>query len=306
MIDNMKKNLIIFILSFMPLLVMAQKEYKLVEQSAKERPNWVSSSDPYLFIEYKAVSLDTAKMIILGKLKNQIASSVATEICSTIVIDEEDDGEYRRRVKSVVEAKVPKMPVLQGVDLNKADIYWERYYNKKTKEYSYDYYVLYPFTLIDLQELMDAYNAYEKAVDDKIENFRKSLDNIDDVETLMENDSQMRAMKEEFKDDQTRVSQLNHTIEMYEQTIKDVHVKILESNRNTIVMQLMHGERVMKTKSTPKFRSGCAKDFASRHEGDKIVVTFDDFECYEQDDNYVEVWFRFGKVSLKEKVRINM
>ena len=160
--------------------------------------------------------------------------------------------------------------------------------------------------MIDLQELMDAYNAQEKAVDDKIENFRKSLDNIDDVEALMENDSQMRAMKEEFKDDQTRVSQLNHTIEMYEQTIKDVHVKILESNRNTIVMQLMHGERVMKTKSTPKFRSGCAKDFVSRHEGDKIVVTFDDFECYEQDDNYVEVWFRFGKVSLKEKVRINM
>ena len=68
------------------------------------------------------------------------------------------------------------MPALQGISLSKAEIYWERYIHKKTKESFYDYYILYPFSEFELQELIDAYNAQEKAINDKIDNYRNILE----------------------------------------------------------------------------------------------------------------------------------
>lgn len=309
----MKRYFLIFIMFFLPFVALAQKEYKLVARSDGHtvKPEWVLSSDPYLFTEYGAETLDSAKVRILANLKNQIASSVATDISSTIVITEgEDEEEYRRQVKSVVEARIPKMPALQGIDLSKADIYWEKYYNKKTKEYSFDYYVLYPFTPFDLQELVDAYNAQEKAINDKIENYRNSLDKINSVEVLLENISQMKAMKEVHKDDLNRVSQLDIIISLYEKYLKNVYIEVVEnSNRNnegTLVIQLMHGEKVMTTKSLPQLRSECARDFTRKHSGDQIIITFNTFDCYEQDDNYVEIRLTIGKKKLIKKVNINV
>lgn len=307
----MKRYFSIFIMFFLPFVALAQKEYKLEGQSAKERPNWVESSDPYLFIEYKAKTLDDAKNAVLKSLKNQIASSVATVIDSESTTTTETDGsDFKQETESVIKVKVAKIPALQGVDLSKADIYWEKYYNKKTKEYSFDYYVLYPFTPFDLQELVDAYNAQEKAINDKIENYRNSLDKINSVEVLLENISQMKAMKEVHKDDLNRVSQLDIIISLYEKYLKNVYIEVVEnSNRNnegTLVIQLMHGEKVMTTKSLPQLRSECARDFTRKHSGDQIIITFNTFDCYEQDDNYVEIRLTIGKKKLIKKVNINV
>ena len=41
----MRKLLTFLLLSFMPLLAMSQKDFKLVEQSQKEKPSWLTSSD---------------------------------------------------------------------------------------------------------------------------------------------------------------------------------------------------------------------------------------------------------------------
>ena len=62
------------------------------------------------------------------------------------------------------------MPALQGFSITKANIYWERYINKKTKETCYDYYMLYPFSPEELQELIDEYNAQEEAINDEKRN----------------------------------------------------------------------------------------------------------------------------------------
>jgi hypothetical protein len=62
----------------------------------------------------------------------------------------------------------------------------------------------------------------------------------------------------------------------------------------------------MKTKSLPTTKGICARDFNKKHECDKIIVSFNTYDCYEQDDNYVELRFSFGKAKLNSKININL
>lgn len=316
----MRKNILVkslFLILFMlvQFVGLSQKSYKLVEQSSKEKPAWTKSSDPYLFQAIKVPTLEDAKNMVKSDLLSQIASSVASTISADVTVrkDEKIQGntnEYNESVEIVINTKVAKMPALQGISLDKANIYWERYIDKKTKETSYDYYMLYPFSTFELQQLIDAYNAQEKAINDKIDNYRETLESIDDIDVLVENISQMERMKKELVDDSDRCNRLNEIIRLYEKTVKNIYVEVVENynhnNTGTLVIQLKHDEKVMKTKSLPNLKGVCARDFAKKHNDNKIVITFNTYDCYEQDDNYVEVRFSFGKAKLNNKICIKL
>ena len=316
----MRKNILVkllFLILFMlvQFVGLSQKSYKLVEQSSKEKPAWTKSSDPYLFQAIKVPTLEDAKNMVKSDLLSQIASSVASTISADVTVhkDEKIQGntnEYNESVEIVINTKVAKMPALQGISLDKANIYWERYIDKKTKETSYDYYMLYPFSTFELQQLIDAYNAQEKAINDKIDNYRETLESIDDIDVLVENISQMERMKKELVDDSDRCNRLNEIIRLYEKTVKNIYVEVVENynhnNTGTLVIQLKHDEKVMKTKSLPNLKGVCARNFAKKHNDNKIVITFNTYDCYEQDDNYVEVRFSFGKAKLNNKICIKL
>lgn len=57
----------------------------------------------------------------------------------------------------------------------------------------------------------------------------------------------------------------------------------------------------MKTSTLPKVTSTCAKEITKENKGDLIEIKFNSFDCYEQDDNYIEINFNFCK---KRKVPI--
>lgn len=319
----MMRKTLMFILAFLPVIAIAQKDYKLVEQSSKEKPAWLSEGTHkgYFMVQAnKVATLDEAKSNATLSLLNDIASSISVivvgETVKDIVWEEvelngQTQEQFIETIKTNTTTKISKIPALQGISIDlKGEIYWERYINKKTKESCYDYYILYPFSQFELEELVDAYNAQEKAINDKIESYRTALDKTDNIDALLENISQMKAMKEEHKDEYAKVSKLETIIALYEKTIKDIYIEIVDNynknNKGTLVIQLKHGEKVMKTKSLPKLGSECARDFNKRLDGDKIVITFNTFDCYEQDDNYVDVRFTFGKRKLVKKISINM
>lgn len=318
----MRKNIIILILSFLPFLSMSQKEYKLVEQSPKDKPAWITEGTHrgvFMVQANKMTTLDEAQSAVMLSLLNNIASSISVVVMGETVdridwevveLNGKTKEEYIQNITTNTTLKISKMPALQGISLSKAEIYWERYIHKKTKESFYDYYILYPFSEFELQELIDAYNAQEKAINDKIDNYRNILDEIDNIDVLIENISQMRAMKEEYKDDYVKYNKLETIISLYEKNIADIYIDVIENsnddNIGTIVIQLVHDEKVMNTKSLPQLKGDCARDFTKKHSGDKIVLTFNTFDCYEQDDNYVEVRFNFGKKRLVKKINIKL
>ncbi len=313
------KNIIVFLLLLSPLFGFAQKGYKLVEQNPKHKPNWMTngSRQGYLMIQAnKAPTLEEAQNSVMLSLMNQIASSISVQVVGEIVKDIDwtivDLGgktreQYIEEVRNNTTVRIARMPDFQGFSITKADIYWERYRNKKTKDYCYDYYMLYPFSNFELQELIDAYNLQEKLVNDKIDNYRTVLDDIESVDVMLENINEMKSMMREYgEEDIAKYNKLKNNIRLYEKTIGDIYIDVLENDNGKLVIQLRHDEKVMKTKSLPQLRSACARDFSKKHDGNKIVMTFNTFDCYEQDDNYVEVRFIFGKVKLIKKISINL
>lgn len=306
----------------MPLFVMAQKDYKLVDQFPKDKPIWMTEGmhKGYLFKQANQMpTIEDAQNAVMSSLLNDIASSVSVVVTGGIVdiidwdlveLDGKTKEEYVQTIEKNTTTKIANMPAFQGISLSKADVYYEHYVHKKTKESYYDYYIRYPFSDNELQELIDTYNAQEKVINDKIDNYKNILDDIDEIDVLLENISQMRMMKEEYKDDYTKYTELENIITMYNDVIKGIYVEVLENYNNdnigTLIVQLKYAEKIMKTNSLPQLRSKCARDFNERHDGYKIILNFNTFDCYEQYDNYVEVRFNFGKRKLSKKININL
>lgn len=308
----MKKSIIILLL-ILPFVSIAQKDFKLVEQSAKEKPDWIYSNqfDAYMIQANKVASIEEAQDVVMSSLLDKIASSVAVVVSSETTKETDwtvvnDKDSYIENIKASTTLKVAKMPALQGISLSKAEVYWERYMNKKTKESYYDYYILYPFSQFELQELISQYNAQEKAYNDKIESYRSSLNEKNDIDIILNDINDMKTLLKEFEEADSKYGNLKNVISQYEKYISNIYIEVLENENGKLVIQLKHDEKVMKTKSLPQLRSECARDFSKKHNGDKIGLTFNTFDCYEQDDNYVEIRFTFGKKKIVEKVNIKL
>lgn len=313
----MKNHSLLILLFLLPLLGCSQT-YKLVEQSSKNKPKWLTDGTipgTYFVQADKVATIEDAQNMVMTSLLNRIASSVAVQVegetvdkidWSTVELDGKTKEEYIQVVKSNTTLKIAKMPALQGVSLSKAEVYWEKYTDKKTKETCYDYYMLYPFSTFELQELIEAYNAQEKALNDKIEDYKNQLKGLNNISDVLQNIDDMKLMMKEIGEGDAKYAKLANVVKQYEKYIDDISVHVVENVKERLVIQLLNNDMVMKTSSLPKLRGECAKDFSSRHNGDTIEITFNTFDCYEQDDNYVEIRFTFGKKRLNKKIRINM
>ena len=316
----MKKVLYTVLMIVLSISLQAQKNLKLVEKSAKEKPDWIVNNSDYtrnffMVQANKAATIEEAQNSVMTTLMSQIASSVAVVITGelvnntnweTVELNGKTKDEFIQTIKNNTTTKIAKMPSLQGVSLIKAEAYWEHYVDKKTKEDYYDYYILYPFSSFELDELIAAYNAQERAYVEKIETYRNSLSEKNDVDVLLNDVKDMKNLLKEFDEVDSKYGSLQNVVSLYEKTISNIYIDIIENENSKLVIQLKYDEKVMNTTALPKLRSLCARDFTIKHSGDKIVLTFNTFDCYEQDDNYVEIRFNFGNKKIVKKVKINL
>ena len=315
----MKKNIIILLLTIIPLFAFSQKDYKLVEQNPKSKPSWLTNGNTmgaFMIQANKVATLEEAQNNVMASLMSQVASSIAVQVIgeieqnidwAVVELEGKTQEQYLEQVKNNTTLKIAKMPALQGFSITKADVYWEKYQNKKTKEYCYDYYMLYPLSSYELDELITAYNAQEKAINDKIDNFRNILAEIESVDVMLENITEMKSLIKEYgEDDVTKYNKLKNNISLYENVIGNIYIDVLQNESGKLVVQLKYDEKILKTKSLPQLKGNCARYFTKKHNGNKIEIGFNTFDCYEQDDNYVEIKFNFGKKRVVSKVLINL
>lgn len=313
----MRNKYLLILLLLLPLFACSQK-YKLVDQNPKNKPKWMTEGsypETYFIQANKVATIEDGQNAVMTTLLNQIASSVAVQVTgetkniidwTTVDLGGMTKDEYVQKVTSNTSLKIQKMPALQGISLSKAEVYWEKYTDKKTKETYYDYYILYPFSTFELQQLIDSYNAQEKAINDKIDDYRNQLDGIDDVSKLLLNIDDMKLLMKEIGENDFKYARLSNVVKQYEQFINDIDIHVVENKKDVLIIQLVNDDVVMKTTSLPKLRGECARDFNTKHIGNSVEITFNTFDCYEQDDNYVEVRFNIGKKRLVKKIRINL
>lgn len=309
----MKKILIIALAMMLPLCTIAQKKgFKLVEKSG-EKPEWVGkgSVKGFIIVQSDKPTLEEVKADAMQKVRTEIASSVATNVMRTVnsYTQKTVDGTQANTSATMsIEStsKIAKMPAIQGVSITKADVYHELYKNKKTGEQYYNMYVKYPFSQFDLVELVTAYEKHEKEVDGKINNFEEGLDNIETVEQVDDAITALGALCKEIGTDDARYFMVEGLVNRYNAIYDNIIIEIVGNNPGKLTIQLVYNGNTITTSQKPRTKSNCASQFNVKPNGDKMVITYNSEYCYEQDDNYVEVSFRFGSKYVKEKAFFNL
>ena len=142
----MRHYIYIILFFFCPLFLSAQ--WKIVEKSKKEQPAWVGGAERnFLIVSAEAPTLESAKDNSLLSLKEHVVSAIATHITSQTTqrrqeIVDGNNRDYTENTTSIITSKVYNIPFVSEISLSKAyDFYWIKFYNKKTKEYKYEYQV---------------------------------------------------------------------------------------------------------------------------------------------------------------------
>lgn len=304
----MKKILIIALSLMLPLCTLAQKKgFKLVEKSG-EKPEWVGkgSVKDFIIVQSDKPTIDEAKADAMQKVRAEIASSVATNVMRTVNSYTQktiEDGNATTNATMSIEStsKIAKMPAIQGVSITKAETYQELFKNKKTGEEYYNLYVKYPFSQFDLVELVTAYEKNEREIDDKIAGYEDGLDNIESVEQVDAAIVALGALSKELGSDDARVDRISGISNRYIAIYDNIIIDIVNNVKGQLTVRLVYNGKTITTSQKPRVSSNCAAQFNVKNDDNNVIVNYNADYCYDQDDNYVEIRFRFGSKFVKEK-----
>jgi len=311
---KMKKFLIILTI-LIPFTVQAQKKgFKLVETNyPKGKPDWVTEYRSGFFKEQtmEAATLKDAEEIVYAELLSDIAKSVSANI--TVNIDHsvqeyiQEKGvtttEYEETIRREANLKVSKLPELQGVMLSKGDIYYERYYNKKSKEEYYNYYLLYPFSKFELDELIEKYNQQEKAINERIGNDKAMADDFTSTEEIEDAIRDLDILVSEVGKEDSRISMISNVKNLLKSRFKDMTVEVIENVKEKVIFKLVYNGKTITSSLMPKLSSNCAERIECKKDESFFVVIFDDNYCYDE-SNFIKVQFNFKGTFLNKTIYI--
>lgn len=305
----MRKILIIALAMMLPFCTFAQKKgFKLVEKSGA-KPEWVGqgSVKNFIIVQSDKPTLEAVKADAMDKVRAEIASSVATNIqrfVDTYSLKEVDGDDVRTSKTMSIEtkSKIAKMPAIQGVSITKADTYQELYRNKKTGEEYYVLYVKYPFSSFDLVEMVTAYEEHEKQIDNKIKGYENGLNDIESVEQIGDAITALGALAKEVGNEDSRYHTIEGITNRYIAVYDNISIDVVDNSPGRVTLRLIYDGKTITTSQNPKVTSNCAEQFNVKNQGDLIIVNYNKDYCYAQDDNYVEIRYRFGSKYVKEKV----
>lgn len=305
----MKRILLIALVMMLPFCTFAQKKgFKLVEKSGP-KPEWVGqgSVKNFIIVQSEKPTLEQVKADAMDKVRAEIASSVATNV-SRIVDSYSlkevngDDVTTSRTMTIETTSKIARMPAIQGVSLTKAETYQEMYRNKKTGEVYYVLYVKYPFSSFDLVDLVTAYEEHEEEINAKIKSYEDDLNDIKSVEQVDVAITALGALSKEVGDEDTRYYTIDGIVKRYLAVYDNITINVVENTPGRLTIRLMYAGKVITTSQKPKVTSNCAEQFSINNQGEQIVITYNKEYCYAQDDNYLDIRYRFGSKSVKEQV----
>ena len=303
----MTHYIFILIFCFCPFFLSAQ--WKTVEKSKKEQPAWVGGTERnFLIVSAEAPTLESAKDKSLLSLKDQVVGAIATHITSQTTqrrqeIVNGNNRDYAENTTSVITSKVYNIPFVSEISLSKAyDFYWIKFYNKKTKEYKYEYHVLYRFKDFELADLVNQFNEREKQLDNQLKEYSDQLEQITSVEDIDRTLNELKAFLAEFDIDDPRRSQIEQLSNNYRQLYNYIRIQQEEGSEEKIIyFRLYLQDNPIDSAQKPQLRSNCASRLSSNLDGNLYSIKYDDSGCYADDDNFIEVRFRFGNKMVSQK-----
>ncbi|MEA1874695.1 MAG: hypothetical protein U9N51_09765 [Bacteroidota bacterium] len=259
---------------------------RAVEVSQKKRPSWVYGlNNGYIIIEGVGANFENAQNDVLKKLKERIVNSVAVNISSemNISINEtviDNMSKYREDTQLQTNITTDFLNSLKGVSLSKSEAYyWEKqkYPNKMTKVH---YHIMYPFTEMELNNLIKEWEQTDRAFTLELKALRKSVGACNRVADLKILRSKTIALEKIFTGSRkTEASIIKSEIE---QLLDNLRFEVQKHERGRLVLKLLSSDRYFKMDSEVLFKSDCAilQDHKLINDDEALEINYDADFCF--------------------------
>lgn len=277
----------------------AQKA-KVLEHQPKKKPAWVNTLvKDYIIVVASSNTLEDAQEKALIKVKEHIISSVADNISSTseyTLTEDTKSGDMSitENYKVATKTRAADIPFIKGISVNQVEeYYWEKVSEKGG--ITFYYHIKYPFTEFQLKKLIMEYERADRALTQQLEGFLARIDDAESIEELNQLSNIIKALSTSFIDVDNRKTKCNVAVSKISQMIKNVSIEAVGTSLGEIRFSLYTNGRIIKTSTTPKVKSNCAKINDIKPDGDEWVVKYSVDECYDDPDNKITV--RCGNAS---------
>lgn len=285
---------------------------KMVDSSEKSAPDWINNLERgYIISSASEINLEGAKQSVIVGVKQQIAQSIVSNVSveyfyeSSTLETSNTNPAFIERTEEVIKSTTDKIPYLQSISLSKvSEFYWEHYYDKKSGETRFDYYIKYPFSDEELDALVAEFNAKQEQLNATIDYMRAELERYTQIEDIAKNMGILRALVPEFAKGDYRIKVVDELVNAYRDQYKYISVEEIESGENRVVLQPFVSGRALRTSQVPTHKSNCADRITKSVQDGVIEVTYDDYVCRAGDDNWIDVTFKFGTYFVISKIYI--
>jgi hypothetical protein len=294
----MKKIYLIALCLFCLSSTAVLAQFKVVEESGK-KPDWTMSMERGSIIGIgNGLTIEDAKANALVNVKAQIVTSVADYISASSVSKSEEITadkftQLYQSYSDVITTQSGKRDYLQGISAAKVDdFYWEKSADKKTKEVKFQYFVKYPFTTFDLEELVADFRAKDEQLTSEMNKALDLLDDFTSVEEIIQAQSQLGKLMEIFIDE--RKAKCQTGIEKSKALLASVYIGNAGSELGVVRYSLKVGEKAIRCAKKPAINSNCAR-IGDRKLGEVVCeVSYLYDECYNEPGNNIKVSYSFS------------
>lgn len=297
--------------SFMTFGLYAQQS-KVIERSAKSVPQWLYNHPKgYIVAEVEAPDMSSAKNRAIEELSVRIISSVATNVMHSTsssgrienVDGRETDSEsfgYETRIAAA------NIPFVKGISLTEAeDIYWEKRREKKSDRIFYQYAVLYPFPESQLNKMRTEFEALDNEKFQTLKRLKDSIYSVGSTLQIEQAITELGELKEYFFDN-VRRNEATSLLENYRQLYKGLTLSATEPHEGRFTVTLLLHGRPFEVTGIPILKSNCATRLTATPlpDGSGYEVTYDDIDCLDDEDNWIEINLKIRDTRLIHKVYI--
>lgn len=307
------KRACLFVASLLMVAAAGAQQYKVLEKSDKKAPAWYESSEAdYLVASAVASDMETARQKCLESIRRQIIQAVAQNVEfseKTLLKQTTGSGdeitEFINTYTAEGSVQAASVPFLKGISLAKVQgSYWEKQQDKKTKEITYAYAVRYPFPKAELHALVREFDRRDKEMEGKLDEIEAKMNAMQSVEEIDQTVNQLQPVLAYFFD-KTRKQRAQGVLNGYRKLSTYISVEGRKSGDNAYTMWLNLQGRKITASVVPTLKSNCASQLQAVVKGQDIVVTYDNIDCLEDEENFVEATFRLQGKVLKHKFYIS-
>jgi hypothetical protein len=293
----MKKHCLLPLIAIIfPLSLIAQ--YSVDDKSGK-KPDWTMSMEKNFIVGIgNGTVIEDAKENAMVNVKAQIVTAVADFISSSSVSKSSEItagklNELYQSFSNVITTQSGKRDFLQGVSAsNVVGFYWEKQVDKKTKNVKFQYFIKYPFSQFDLDDLVADFRAKDQLLTDEMNKALALLGSFTSVEELVQCQSQLSKLEQIFIDERKGQSQTG--IERCKALLASAYLADSGSALGKVRYTMKIGEKVVRCARKPVISSECAKIQDRRLGEDVCEVTYMFDECYDEPGNNVKVSYTIG------------